>query len=1350
MAGGGPPIFVLHGDSLDSGEAGLTQIAFSPDGRLLASAGTGSVLLWDLSTGKVAAVLGHRSAVLALAFHPTQALLATAGGPAESTVRLWNTRTGQPAEGLDSNNAYIYSLAFSPDGTELAAAIPQDGVLVWGLADREGPTHPAMAPLGANIVAYHPNGSLFAAGDDGVVHERNGMAVSTHDSAIRAFVFGARKSIAFGGESGRIDVLSEAGHHQLDAHAGPVLSIALSPDGDLLASAHDDGHVRIWHTGTGALLEEQLAHRQDGQAKSVAFSPNGDLLAAGCGDGTIRLWRVAPRSTPSFRRFSAHDGAVTSLAFSGDGSMLLSGGVDGVVRTWDAGTLEPAAPETSTPGSGPETPRVRSVVSGGDITAAMWSDSRVLWWQTAALGDRRMAEHPQVGSVALTPDGQRLVVGVADGGIRLWKTWPPRLDPEVGPQDISSGLVFSPDGSLLFGIDADGMARLVRLDPWQTVWEFEERKNVASCAAFSDDGSILLLGERGGSVTTWDLRRLEQVDFTLGESEQYAVVAMAYGAYDRSLAVLLSNAQLLLYSVDRVGKLQLLEREITHELATAVAYSPDGTRLAIGYRDGRIDLGSLVGDAPAPEAKAPPEVVVTMDADVASWVDRLGVRREARGLARVLTARDTGTPFALALLGDWGSGKSTFMNLLWTEIDELSGQAARHVVGRRDLDASPYCAGVRQVAFNAWHYADDHLWAGLIRHLLGQLAGHPTVDAAGQELTQRERDDLETQITEARLDLAAVEADLLADEEPPRVLRWLFGSGTEAHTFEAAQRGARNVRQRLRAVGWVAVLVAAVGLGGLAILIATDTLGSWAAATCTILGAIGAATGVLHRWMVTSLDRWRGQLREIAEAATLPGHEAQLARRAALTARLERLEADLAATDPERRLTRFLHDRRDSADYAAYRGLLSLVHDDLAEMTDLIDQHVTAWPPMSTQLTPPLQRVVLYIDDLDRCEPKRVVEVLAAIHLILAMPLFVVVVAVDPRWLLRCLRHHYVELLDTEDDDAKLGVHASTPIAYLEKIFQVAYQLPHMDAGLSELVDTLMPLRPSPGGEEEAETGEDTTPDEPLITLEDAIASTATDGTLAARAEVAAPIPLPPPRPRRRSWRQLRRDATMVENELAATQRAMHELELTNQTINVFIDGKRVKQPGDDPEVDAVDTRPLDFSAEERAMVTALGPILQTPRTLKRLVNVYRVVRATVAEADEQRLADEYGYVLLLLAVALGQPLAAPWLFGVGADSRKDDLIAALEAAGPPTPSADTLPGPSKDAVGQLRRDVGKVVADSPSPIDDIATYRYWLPVVGRYSFRRPALREVGGEELLGDEALEAVGVAVDPGAAEP
>ena len=116
-----------------------------------------------------------------------------------------------------------------------------------------------------------------------------------------------------------------------------------------------------------------------------------------------------------------------------------------------------------------------------------------------------------------------------------------------------------------------------------------------------------------------------------------------------------------------------------------------------------------------------------------------------------------------------------------------------------------------------------------------------------------------------------------------------------------------------------------------------------------------------------------------------------------------------------------------------------------------------------------MQRIILYIDDLDRCRPSRVVEVLEAVHMLLAFPLFTVVVGVDPRWLRRSLAVHYA---DTLAEDARPGtqmgrgsaVPLSTPQDYLEKIFQIPFALrPVEETGYRHLVaDLLKPIADSP------------------------------------------------------------------------------------------------------------------------------------------------------------------------------------------------------------------------------------------------------------------------------------------------
>jgi hypothetical protein len=176
------------------------------------------------------------------------------------------------------------------------------------------------------------------------------------------------------------------------------------------------------------------------------------------------------------------------------------------------------------------------------------------------------------------------------------------------------------------------------------------------------------------------------------------------------------------------------------------------------------------------------------------------------------------------------------------------------------------------------------------------------------------------------------------------------------------------------------------------------------------------------------------------------------------------------ALDPAHRLGSFLQERVQSGPYRSQQGIISLVHKDFSElslyMKGLREQadrgHDGPGAPPAASEAPqvrikPIDRIVLYVDDLDRCRPAQVVAMLEAVHLLLALDLFVVVVAVDSRWLTRALQVHYSELLGSgpaaDDRDA---LRESTPQNYLEKIFQITYALAPMQAGhLRDYVDSL-------------------------------------------------------------------------------------------------------------------------------------------------------------------------------------------------------------------------------------------------------------------------------------------------------
>jgi WD40 repeat protein len=189
------------------------------------------------------------------------------------------------------------------------------------------------------------------------------------------------------------------------------------------------------------------------------------------------------------------------------------------------------------------------------------------------------------------------------------------------------------------------------------------------------------------------------------------------------------------------------------------------------------------------------------------------------------------------------------------------------------------------------------------------------------------------------------------------------------------------------------------------------------------------------------------------------------ARKNAQQRRINSLQQEIAALDAQidalkeaDSIQAFAIKRLADDEYHRQEGLLSLLRRDLEELSRRLAPSGVG-SSMSGAPVPDMERIILYIDDLDRCPADRVVQVLQAIHLLLAFPLFVVIVGVDSRWLLRSLRAHYREVLGAADgraegDEKSVDEHwAATPQNYLEKIFQISLCLrPMSSTGYEGLV----------------------------------------------------------------------------------------------------------------------------------------------------------------------------------------------------------------------------------------------------------------------------------------------------------
>lgn len=262
----------------------ILSVAISPDAKTLASASVDKTIkLWDMGTGKLLGTLsGHLFIVTSVAFSPDGQTLVSGSG--DRTIKVWHVDTnrrsspGSLLRTLNGHANYVYSVAFNPDGQTLASASWDNTIKLWqtstGQLLHTFKDHSqyvrclAMSPDGR---AGTPSPPLLASG--------------SYDKTIKIWHLGGA-----GRSASRVPSGSETSPiRTLTGHSNWILSMAISPDGKILASGSQDKTIKIWHLGSGKLLHTLTGH--SGAVYSVAFSPDGQILVSGSEDKTIKFWR---------------------------------------------------------------------------------------------------------------------------------------------------------------------------------------------------------------------------------------------------------------------------------------------------------------------------------------------------------------------------------------------------------------------------------------------------------------------------------------------------------------------------------------------------------------------------------------------------------------------------------------------------------------------------------------------------------------------------------------------------------------------------------------------------------------------------------------------------------------------------------------------------------------------------------------------------------------------------------------------------------------------------------------------------------------------------------------------------
>jgi RNA polymerase sigma factor (sigma-70 family) len=691
-APGGPALRSdLFGDPLPAGavmrlgserwrhEGEARSMSFAPDGKTLAvlSGEDGATTFFDAATGRLVGRLDptEDGTPEEIGFSPDGKVFACklAGGTVQvrdaKTLKVIRTLALPEAGGPGDGSGVERPICFSPDGTRLAVNTGQATVAVWDVGQGKLSAVLKGHKHGNPALAFSPDGKVvFLGGVDPPVQlwdAATGKFLRGFETGASAFsltVSADGKVVASGGRDRIIVTAVETGKElaRLSAEKmGAVLGLGFTPDGAALISWGEDAKVRVWDVATGK--ERRALDSRGWIGRTMALSADGKTVAAGTVFNVVRAWDVATGKELSAQA-EGHDAPLHAIAYSPGGRHLVTGGANHHVQLWDAAT--------GRPGKRLDGHRASQVAFSPDgrLLASAWeSDQRARVRDLERGVELYALPHDvaaRVPAIAFTPDGKSVLTVSwrwngekprpdtprCTGLLRLW-------DPATGkavraaplPGVGDTVLAVSPGGGVaavggwgeaplwLCDLTA-GRERRLPQEPWDTV----------KAVAFSPDGRVLATGgvdrenvltnrRRNRRVRLWEVATGREIVALSGHERTVTAAAFAPGG--RVLATadggdtfrgVPVGERVILFWDTATGK-ELVRLGGHASDVTALAFSPDGTRLA-----GALKNGTALVWAVPPTAKPAAGGRLDQRELAALWADLAGAPGLAHAAVRAL------------------------------------------------------------------------------------------------------------------------------------------------------------------------------------------------------------------------------------------------------------------------------------------------------------------------------------------------------------------------------------------------------------------------------------------------------------------------------------------------------------------------------------------------------------------------------------------------------------------------------------------------------------------------------------------------------------------------------------------
>lgn len=457
--------------------APITSVAFSPDDEYVVSASEDTTIrLWERKTGReIRSFLGHQYSIYSIVFSPDGRYLISshcAGRgshlPTGNNIKIWEIKTGKQIFYISGQKG-VYSVDISSDGKYILSG----SYCVMNLWDSNTGKE-LMSFLGHNhivtSVSFSPNG-LYALS-------------ASYDKTIKLWNIHTGKEIRSFSTIG---------------NKSPIWSASFSPDGKYVVAGISDKVIKLWAIHSEKEIKTFSGYT--GIVYAIKFSPDGRYVAAGCSDNTVKVWEVSSgKQTFSLQ----HDGSVLAVAFSKDGRYLLSGSEDKTMKLWDFSTAKEICTYkgysrgVSSNAFSPDGKFVATVL--GDVWTNLGNKDFIVWdFESGRIIHSFSGHKGNVWAVAFSPNNNRFVASASqDRTIKLWdviegrevRTFSGSLSRHRG--EVLS-IAFSPDGKYILSGSSDKTAKIWDVESGANVKTFLFKSAIYS-VAFSKDGSYLAIG----------------------------------------------------------------------------------------------------------------------------------------------------------------------------------------------------------------------------------------------------------------------------------------------------------------------------------------------------------------------------------------------------------------------------------------------------------------------------------------------------------------------------------------------------------------------------------------------------------------------------------------------------------------------------------------------------------------------------------------------------------------------------------------------------------------------------------------------------------------------------------------